>query len=63
MRSAPMATDAALMLDDYHLIATPAIHAAFAFLLDHLPPQLHLMMLTRADPPLPLTRLRTTRAS
>jgi LuxR family maltose regulon positive regulatory protein len=53
-----IATDAALILDDYHLITTPAIHAAIAFLLDHLPAQLHLIMLTRADPPLPLTRLR-----
>jgi LuxR family maltose regulon positive regulatory protein len=55
----PMAVDAALVLDDYHLIITPAIHASVAFLLDHLPPHLHLIMLTRADPPLPLTRLRT----
>jgi LuxR family maltose regulon positive regulatory protein len=54
----PMAMDAALILDDYHLISTPAIHTAITFLLDHLPPQLHLIMLTRADPPLPLTRLR-----
>ncbi len=54
----PMDADVALVLDDYHLIATPAIHAALAYLLDHLPPQLHLVILTRADPPLPLTRLR-----
>jgi LuxR family maltose regulon positive regulatory protein len=55
----PMATNTALVLDDYHVIATPAIHTAMAFLLDHLPPHLHLIMLTRADPPLPLTRLRS----
>jgi LuxR family transcriptional regulator, maltose regulon positive regulatory protein len=54
----PLATDAALILDDYHLISTPAIHTSVTFLLDHLPVQLHLIMLTRADPPLPLTRLR-----
>jgi len=54
----PITTDVALVLDDYHLIGTPAIHAAIVFLLDHLPPHLHLIMLTRADPPLPLTRLR-----
>ena len=54
----PMAVDAALVLDDYHLITMPAIHTSVAFLLDHLPPQLHLILLTRADPPLPLTRLR-----
>jgi LuxR family maltose regulon positive regulatory protein len=53
-----LATDAVLVLDDYHLIDAPTIHSALAFLLDHLPPQLHLVMTTRADPPLPLTRLR-----
>jgi class 3 adenylate cyclase len=53
--------DVALVLDDYHLISTPAIHAAVTFLLDHLPPQLHVIMLTRADPPLALTRLRARR--
>jgi class 3 adenylate cyclase len=51
-------TDAVLVLDDYHLIDVPAIHSALAFLLDYLPPQLHLIITTRADPPLPLTRLR-----
>jgi LuxR family maltose regulon positive regulatory protein len=51
-------TDAVLVLDDYHLIDAPAIHGGLAFLIDHLPPQLHLMLTTRADPPLPLTRLR-----
>ncbi len=47
-----------LTLDDYHLITTPAIHAALAFLVDHLPPQLHLVLASRADPPLPVARLR-----
>jgi LuxR family maltose regulon positive regulatory protein len=47
-----------LVLDDYHLIQTPAIHRAVAFLVEHLPPQLHLVIATRADPPLPLSRLR-----
>lgn len=47
-----------LVLDDYHLIETPAIHQAIAFLLEHLPLQLRLIILTRADPPLPLPRLR-----
>ncbi len=51
-------TDAVLVLDDYHLIDAPAIHSALTFLLDHPPPQLHLILTTRADPPLPLTRLR-----
>ncbi|MFN8443170.1 MAG: LuxR C-terminal-related transcriptional regulator [Caldilineaceae bacterium] len=48
----------ALALDDYHVITTPAIHAALAWLLDYLPPNLHMVILTRADPPLPLARLR-----
>ncbi|HET7087963.1 MAG TPA: tetratricopeptide repeat protein, partial [Anaerolineae bacterium] len=47
-----------LVLDDYHLIQTPAIHRAVAFLLAHLPSQLHLVIATRADPPLSLSRLR-----
>ena len=47
-----------LVLDDYHLIEVGASHAALAFLLDHLPPQLHLALASRADPPLPLARLR-----
>jgi LuxR family maltose regulon positive regulatory protein len=48
----------ALVLDDYHLIKAPAIHEAVVFLLGHLPPQMRLIILTRADPPLPLARLR-----
>jgi LuxR family maltose regulon positive regulatory protein len=47
-----------LVLDDYHLINPDSIHHALTFLLDHLPPQLHLAMTSRSDPPLPLTRLR-----
>ncbi|MCA9838199.1 MAG: tetratricopeptide repeat protein [Trueperaceae bacterium] len=47
-----------LVLDDYHLIDNSEIDAALAFLLDHQPPQLHLVMTTREDPPLPLSRLR-----
>ncbi len=47
-----------LLLDDYHVIETPAIDEALAFLIDHLPPQLHLVIATRADPGLPLPRLR-----
>ena len=47
-----------LVLDDYHLIDAPDVHEAMAFLLDHLPPQLHLVIASRADPPLPLARLR-----
>jgi LuxR family maltose regulon positive regulatory protein len=56
-----------LVLDDYHVIEAPAIHDDLSFLLDHLPPivcsegrarGLHLVIATRADPPLPLARLR-----
>ena len=48
----------ALVLDDYHVIEDPAIHRALTFLLDHLPEQMHLVIAARADPPLPLSRLR-----
>ncbi len=45
-------------LDDYHVIDGGAVHEAVTFLLDNLPPQVTLAMTTRADPPLPLSRLR-----
>jgi LuxR family maltose regulon positive regulatory protein len=47
-----------LVLEDYHVIRTQAIHNALAFLLDHMPPQMHLIITSRADPSLPLARLR-----
>ena len=47
-----------LILDDYHLIETAEIHREMIFLLDHLPPQLHLFITTRSDPPFPLSRYR-----
>lgn len=47
-----------LVLDDYHTIAAQPIHDALAFLLDHLPPNVLLVLNTRSDPPLPLGRLR-----
>ena len=53
-----------LILDDYHLIDVPPVDAsmsvddALSFLVEHLPPQLHLVIATREDPPLPLARLR-----
>ena len=47
-----------LVLDDYHLVTSAQVHATVATLLDRCPPQLHLMLITRADPPLPLSRLR-----
>jgi ATP/maltotriose-dependent transcriptional regulator MalT len=47
-----------LVLDDYHVINTLAIHEALSFLLENMPPQMHLVISTRADPPLPIPRLR-----
>ena len=50
--------DVVLVLDDYHFIEAHEIHEGMAFLLEHLPPQIHIVIATRADPPLPLSRLR-----
>jgi LuxR family maltose regulon positive regulatory protein len=47
-----------LVLDDYHLIEAHAVDKALAYLVEHLPPQMHLVMATRQDPPLPLARFR-----
>jgi LuxR family maltose regulon positive regulatory protein len=47
-----------LILDDYDVIDATGADDALTFLLEHLPPQLHLVIATRADPPLPLARLR-----
>jgi ATP/maltotriose-dependent transcriptional regulator MalT len=46
------------VLDDYHTIESSPINDALTFLLEHLPPQMHLVTATRVDPPLPLARLR-----
>lgn len=46
------------VLDDYHHITDPSIHQLIQFLLDHQPPNLHLILITREDPPLELPRLR-----
>ena len=56
--SADLHHKAVLVLEDYHEITSRAIHESLAFLIEHLPDNLHLMILTRADPPLPLARLR-----
>jgi LuxR family maltose regulon positive regulatory protein len=47
-----------LVLDDYHLIDARAVDDALAFVLEHLPPRMHLLIATREDPHLPLARLR-----
>ncbi len=48
-----------LVLDDYHRIETTEIHETVSYLVEHLPPGCHLVLLTRADPPLPLARWRS----
>ncbi|HEX2032733.1 MAG TPA: hypothetical protein VHS99_00990, partial [Chloroflexota bacterium] len=50
--------EVALILDDYHVVEAASIHEGVAFLVDHLPPRAHLVLSGRADPPLPLARLR-----
>ena len=47
-----------LVLDDYHVIDAEPVYNALAFLLDHMPPQMHLVITSRKDPDLPLPRLR-----
>jgi len=51
-----------LILDDYHSITTPAVHDALTIFLDTHPPQLHVVIASRADPPLPLSRWRANGA-
>jgi LuxR family maltose regulon positive regulatory protein len=53
-----VARDIVLVLDDYHVIDVRDVQDGMAFLLDHLPPRLHLVIAGRADPALPLARLR-----
>ena len=53
-----MPNDIVLVLDDYHEVDAPEIQGGMAYLLEHLPAQIHLVMTTRADPALPLGRLR-----
>jgi LuxR family maltose regulon positive regulatory protein len=50
-----------LILEDYHLVADPAIHASVIFFVDHLPLHLHLVLSSRVDPPFPLARWRVQR--
>src|SRR5215211_4399452 len=53
--------DVVLVLDDYHVIDARDVQDGMAFLLGHLPPQIHLVIASRADPALPLARLRARR--
>ncbi len=50
--------DVVLVLDDLHAVDSRPVDEALAFLVEHLPPQLHLIIVTREDPALPLARLR-----
>src|SRR5829696_3464755 len=50
--------DFVLVLDDYHVTDAEPVNNALTFLIDHLPPQMHLVIATREDPHLPLARLR-----
>jgi LuxR family maltose regulon positive regulatory protein len=50
--------DFVLVLDDYHVVDSGAVDDALAFVLEHLPPRMHLIISTREDPQLPLARLR-----
>ena len=47
-----------LILDDYHVIRLSSIHDSLSFLIERMPPQFHVVVMTRADPPLPLALLR-----
>src|SRR6266487_1938536 len=57
-RLAEAMTPWALILDDYQVINEPAIHHQLSYLVEHLPSQVHIMLATRTDPPLPLSRWR-----
>lgn len=50
--------ESVLVLDDGHTLSNPAVLEALGFLVEHLPPQLHLVIIARAEPPLPLAKLR-----
>ena len=56
--STPLTDEIVLVLDDYHAVDAPEIQAGMTFLLEHLPANVHLVIATRADPALPLARLR-----
>jgi LuxR family maltose regulon positive regulatory protein len=54
-----ISTDFAFVLDDYHLVDAKPIHNMITFLLENLAEQMHMIIATRSDPPLPLARLRS----
>ncbi len=50
--------DITLVLDDCHVVTSPAVNLGLAFLLEHLPPNVHLVIASRSDPAIPIARLR-----
>jgi LuxR family maltose regulon positive regulatory protein len=58
LATGPDVSEVLMVLDDYQVIDSPAVHDAVAFLLEHRPLGLRLVLASRADPPLPLARLR-----
>ena len=58
MKSSAIPDNFVLVLDDYHVIDAKPVDDALTFLLEHLPPQMHLVITTREDPQLPLARFR-----
>jgi LuxR family maltose regulon positive regulatory protein len=59
-RLSNLSVPAVLVLDDYHFISDPGIHEDLLFLIQHLPPSIHLVIVTRSNPPWPLARLRSS---
>lgn len=55
---AELNSETLIVLEDYHTISSPEVQHAIGFLIDHLPPRSHLVIASRADPSLPLARLR-----
>ncbi len=55
---AAIADNFIFVLDDYHMLNSKAVDNALTFLVEHQPPQMHLVITTREDPNLPLARLR-----
>ena len=47
-----------VVLDDYHLISSETVHDALSLLVEHLPENVHIVVSSRTDPPLPLPKLR-----
>lgn len=58
---AAIASRFVFVLDDYHVVANPEIHAALEYFIEHQPASAHLVLTSRADPPLPLARFRARR--